>query len=239
MDHDTADRRDFSVFRVTAWTTRPELILKDATLVVPEPSDAEDVFRSCRRTLEYPIKIIVRRLLVCLLPDSPPPAPRETPPPLDHESPENAQKKHRRRHDRFWSDRASDSEHKDSTPPGSPAANAANAIFELDLSAPIHSSLEPVAVEHGPATAVRQTVEDREEAWSTLSAEPDAITTGPLQRSPQNPPDPAVTVQCIEVLADTLQPSAQRSSARAFDAAASLLPAFISEAAREGSPIDF
>lgn len=62
---DTAERRDLSVFRLTAWTTRPELIPETRPLMVPEPMDNEAPFQPMRRTLRYLIWITVRRLSAC------------------------------------------------------------------------------------------------------------------------------------------------------------------------------
>lgn len=99
VDQDTLDRRDLSVFRLTARTTRPELIPGRRTLVVPEPAGADAPFQLTRRTLKYAVKITVRRLLVRLPPDSPP----DSPPPdspsetsTDEESPPANPKRRRR-----------------------------------------------------------------------------------------------------------------------------------------------
>lgn len=73
---ETRARRNLAVFKLTAWTTRPELIPETKLLVVPEPVDMDTM----RDTLKYPIQIRVQRLLMRLPPDSPPASLPLTPP---------------------------------------------------------------------------------------------------------------------------------------------------------------
>lgn len=80
VDPDTRDRRNIEFFRVTARTTRPELIPPFRILAIPEPTDGEGPFRPVKNTLNYVIQITVRRLLIRLPPDSPPCSPPPTPP---------------------------------------------------------------------------------------------------------------------------------------------------------------
>lgn len=105
MDPDTAERRDLSVFRVTAWTTRPEFIPECRPLLVPEPTFADMPPEPMRRTLRYMVRIRVRRLLVQFPPDSPSPSPLPTPPPTDDDSSSRSHKRFRRRRRRFLSER--------------------------------------------------------------------------------------------------------------------------------------
>lgn len=186
-------------------------------------------FRSYCRTPEYPVKITIRRLLVYLPSDSPPPAPPATPPASDDESSEWSRKRHRQRHDRFQSDRRSDSKIKDSTPPSSPAAGVENATLVLSQSSPAL-----LAVESGAVTAIRQPATRGDETWAPQHhAVAEAFTTDPPQRLLSKSPDPVPGMQCIEEEAAPLQPSAQRLPTTAFDAAALLQSAFESEATRE------
>lgn len=119
-DPDTLQRSNLERFRVTARTTRPELIPPFRILAIPEPTDDEGPFRPVRNTLRYVVKITVRRLLVRLPPDSPPYSPPPTLSPdssSEDDSPPQKPKRQRpaRRHHQ-WPRKA--------TPP-SPATGAA------------------------------------------------------------------------------------------------------------------
>lgn len=77
---DTLERRDLSVFRIVARTTRPECIPDSRTLVVPEPAGDEAPSLLMQRTLKYNVRLCVRRLLLRLPQDSPPCSPPRAPP---------------------------------------------------------------------------------------------------------------------------------------------------------------
>lgn len=73
-------RSDLSVFKVSAWTTRPKRISESKILVVPKPLDDESLLLLMWCTLKYTVYIRVRRFLLRLPPDSTPPSPPPTPP---------------------------------------------------------------------------------------------------------------------------------------------------------------
>jgi hypothetical protein len=57
---DTVNRRDYSVFRCTAWSSRPDLIPADMDLaIVVEPPVPVEEDPPVKRALEYPIQIMV------------------------------------------------------------------------------------------------------------------------------------------------------------------------------------
>lgn len=121
LDPDTASQMDLSTFKITAWTTRPELIPDSRILVVLEPMDEESPFYPLRRTLNYNVQIRVCRLFMRLPSDSPPPSPPPTPPPTDDDTPEHKCKRSRRLRDRFHSERQEATDEEGSS--GSPVRN--------------------------------------------------------------------------------------------------------------------
>lgn len=106
---ETAARHDLSIFKLTAWTTRPERIPKTRILAVPEPAD-DELLIPMRRTLKYTMHIYVHRLILRLPPDSSPPSPPPTPPSIqtssDDESldvaPRCSRSRARRFHQAHW-----------------------------------------------------------------------------------------------------------------------------------------
>lgn len=102
INQETSSRHDVSVFKLKAWTTRPEFIPESRTLVVPESGDEEASFQPMRRALKYMVSVRVRRLLMRLPPDPPPPSPSPTlpsPQSSDEDSDDHAPKRLRRRCD--------------------------------------------------------------------------------------------------------------------------------------------
>lgn len=79
IDPETRNRRNLAIFKLTAWTTRPEFISETRTLQVPELFD-DSSFQIMRRPLSYSVQIRVRRLLVRYPSDSPPQSLPPTPP---------------------------------------------------------------------------------------------------------------------------------------------------------------
>lgn len=174
IDPHMAARHDLAVFRLTARTTRPELIPDTRILAVPEPAHDETQFHPVRNTLKYVVKIRVRRLLVRMQPDSPPASPPPTPPTsdssrTDDESPPRSPKRRRDTHGRSRRPRR---ETRVETPPP-PAADSAVG----DPAAKATGELQPVA-RNG---ADDHTAAGPTEQWATalaVNAVPTATNVG-------------------------------------------------------------
>lgn len=132
VEPDSALGRDLSVFRLTARTTRAELIPESCTLVILEPANAEIPFQLVRNTLKYKINIRVRRLLVRLPPDSPPDSPPPTPPSDSSSDEDTPTENPKRRHGGGRRRRAHRSRLLDTPPP--PVVGAA--VESLDDTSP-------------------------------------------------------------------------------------------------------
>lgn len=159
------------------------------------------------------MRITIRRLLVRLPPDSPPPSLPASPPSIDDESLKHSHKKVRRRHDRFRAERRRSPQDDDATPPGSPASGAANsAVAALS-----------VADDLGPASQLATELDEEAGSTQLPPNRAHAFNTDPPQRSAPSQHMALESAQCIEEEAKHPKKAAQRSLAAAFDRAALLV----------------
>lgn len=123
---DTLARRDYSVFRLSAWCVNPELLPAVMDLSIVEAPVLEEESPPVKRTLDYPVSIVSRQPV-------PPPPPTVDPPPPPPSAGDGGDSNGRRRR------------RQESQSPGSNPGNSADASTSRGKAArlSVHARLGP------------------------------------------------------------------------------------------------